>query len=132
MVINNKGSFKPDFRFVAVPMDTQRVKYYFTATNDNENCRGYDEVNFYRFIEYLKNKNGDFIKVFTDALKDANSKFSAYYWECPPVAEAVGPRDPNQKFEFVVTKSDSLASMKQDFSKFINQFGGFKISGAGP
>ncbi|CAI2200947.1 4270_t:CDS:2, partial [Funneliformis geosporum] len=58
------------------------------------------EIDFANFIIFLRTKDKHFFQAFQGALKDANSKFPGYFWECPPVSmKTLG-----KTFEFVVIK----------------------------
>ncbi|CAG8693855.1 3567_t:CDS:2, partial [Ambispora gerdemannii] len=58
----------------------------------------------------------DFFIVWQGALKDANNKFPAYFWECPPVSR----QTINKPFEFVITKSEDLNNISQDYTNFVD------------
>lgn len=96
----------------------------YTSTKINDNTYKYKitldggEIDFSDFIALLKDKKKDFFQAFQGALKDANAKFSAYFWECSPVSKDTI----NKPFEFVVTKSISLDNISQDYSSFDEHF----------
>ncbi|RHZ35659.1 DUF6940 family protein [endosymbiont GvMRE of Glomus versiforme] len=108
-------------KYICTKINDNTYKYRFTVDNNNQNCRGYDEVSFGNFLGLLKDPNyggldKDFFqKAFQGALKDANSKFPAYFWKCPPVSQ----KALDKPFEFVVIKSKSLEDISQDYYSFV-------------
>ncbi|CAI2161867.1 5533_t:CDS:2 [Funneliformis geosporum] len=90
-----------------------------TKINDNTykykiTLNGSDKIDFANFIIFLKTKDKEFFKAFQGALKDANAKFPAYFWKCPPVSK----NTLGKPFEFVVIKSESLAGITQNYKNF--------------
>ena len=65
---NNKG-----FNFVSTKMNDNTYKYKIALDVNGS------EIDFANFIIFLKTKDKHFFKVFQGALKDANSKFPAYF-----------------------------------------------------
>jgi len=111
-------------KFIVTKINDNTFKYRFTVDNNNQDCRGYDEVSYGNFIGLLRDPNyggldKDFFqKAFQAALKDANSKFPAYFWKCPPVSfKTLG-----KPFEFVVIKTDSFNNIPQNPSRFQEHF----------
>ena len=93
-----------------------RIRYRFIKKKklQDEGILSYNE-----FIGLLKERNGEFLQVFAEALKHATSELkSAYFWECVPVSKATIGKD----FEFVVTKSLSLSDISQNYSSFQEHF----------
>jgi hypothetical protein len=64
---------QPDkgFKWVSAKINDNTYKYKITLDGG--------EIDFSDFIELLKNKKGEFFQAFQGALKDANSKFPAYF-----------------------------------------------------
>jgi hypothetical protein len=102
------------YRHISHKINDNQTKYYFTVDNNNQNCKGFDEISYAEFINLLKSKNNDFLKVFYESLNDATDKLSAYFWECIPTSQ----KSINKKFEFVVTKSEALNNITQDSKPF--------------
>lgn len=80
---------------------------------------GGTQLSFRDFIAFSKNKKTAFFQAFQGALKDANAKFPAYFWKCPPVSQ----KTLEKPFEFVVIKSDTLNNIQQNYSSFQEYFG---------
>ncbi|CAG8579761.1 6829_t:CDS:2 [Cetraspora pellucida] len=72
-------------KYIVTKINDNTYKYRFTVDNGRQSCQGYDEVSFGNFIGLLRDQNyggldKDFFKkAFQAALKDANSKFPAYF-----------------------------------------------------
>ncbi|MEG7978506.1 MAG: hypothetical protein NY202_00885 [Mollicutes bacterium UO1] len=66
------------------------------------------EIDYSDFITLLKEKKEAFFQIFQRALKDANAKFSAYFWKCPSVSK----KTLDKIFEFVVIKSEALNNIQ--------------------
>jgi hypothetical protein len=58
--------------YVSTKINDNTYKYKITLNNGSE-------IDFANFIIFLKTKDKDFFKAFQGALKDANSKFPAYF-----------------------------------------------------
>lgn len=71
-------------------------------------------ITYADFINFLKNKDESFFELFVSSLNSATNALGAYFWECPPVTK----NTLNRPFEFVVTKSEELNNIKQDYSSF--------------
>lgn len=69
----------PTYKYIAERINSNRIKYYFTVTNDDNNCRGFDKLRYETFIQLLQDKDKDFFKVFQASLNDATSQLSAYF-----------------------------------------------------
>ena len=103
------------YKYIANKIDDDKIKYHFTVTNNNENRRDFNEINYKQFINLLKSENKDFLEIFISALKNAKTELnSAFFWECLPISKETTKRT----FEFVVTKSASLENSNQDYSSF--------------
>lgn len=113
------------YRYISHKINDNQIKYYFTVDNDNQNCRGFDEISYSLFIHLLKSKDKDFLKVFGEALNNATNELSAYFWECIPVSQ----KSINKKFEFVVTKTKELNNITQDSRPFAKQLADIAIAG---
>jgi len=77
------------------------------------------KIDFNYFItKLLKDEKKALFRTFQGALKDANSKFPAYFWKCPPVSKNVL----DKPFEFVVIKTDKFNNIPQNPSRFQEHF----------
>ncbi|MCE8163486.1 MAG: hypothetical protein I3273_06620 [Candidatus Moeniiplasma glomeromycotorum] len=103
----NKG-----LNYVATKINDNTYKYKITLNNGSE-------IDFANFIIFLKTKDKEFFAAFQGALKDANSKFPAYFWKCPPVSH----KTLGKTFELVVIKSETLNNIQQNYSSFQEHFG---------
>ncbi|MCE8159327.1 MAG: hypothetical protein I3265_02510 [Candidatus Moeniiplasma glomeromycotorum] len=110
-------------KYIVTEINDNTFKYRFTVNNDKQNCQGFDEVSYSDFIHLLKTPQHpqykEFFQAFQGALKDANSKFPAYFWKCPPVST----KTLGKPFEFVVIKSEALNNITQNYSSFQEHFG---------
>lgn len=70
----------------------------------------------YSTVIALWQSDPDFRLFFIQLLRDA--PFAAYFWETPPLTSGAFGRD----FEFVLVKSNSLASVRPEPGPFRNQF----------
>ncbi|KAF0497381.1 toll/interleukin-1 receptor domain-containing protein [Gigaspora margarita] len=95
------------FKYEFTPIDNNTLKYHFLNAKDNE-------LSYAEFIKLLHLGDENFLDIFKKALNEATNELSAYFWECPPVSKETT----NKPFEFVVTKSDTLSYIKQDYSSF--------------
>lgn len=85
------------------------VRKFHSLTDSNGRIITYAD-----FINFLKNKDKSFFELFVRTLNSATKVLGAYFWECPPVTK----NTLNRPFEFVVTKSEELNNIKQDYSSF--------------
>ncbi|CAG8795880.1 hypothetical protein C2G38_2243500 [Gigaspora rosea] len=95
------------FKYEFTPIDNNTLKYHFLNAKDNK-------LSYAEFIKLLHLGDENFLDIFKKALNEATDELSAYFWECPPVSKETT----NKPFEFVVTKSDTLSYIKQDYSSF--------------
>ncbi|WNE40244.1 MAG: hypothetical protein GBAus27B_000311 [Mycoplasmataceae bacterium] len=92
-------------------IDKKRLKCFFYLNGEI--------ITYRQFINFLKNKDEKFLKVFDLALAEgANRLGSAYFWECPPVSQETIDKE----FEFALIKSESLDSITQDYHSFQKYF----------
>lgn len=70
------------------------------------------------FINLLKSKDNNFLRIFRDELNRTSAEFPAYFWECIPVSS----NTLNKPFEFVLVKSRLLDNIRQDYSSFQEHF----------
>ena len=113
------------YRYISHKINDNQIKYYYTVDNNNQNCRGFDEISYAEFIHLLKSENNDFLMVFFKSLNDATDNLSAYFWECVPVSQKLI----NKKFEFVVTKSEELNNITLDSGPFAKHLADIAIAG---
>ncbi|CAG8680286.1 22478_t:CDS:2 [Dentiscutata erythropus] len=99
------------FKYEFTSIDNNTLKYHFLNANDNK-------LSYAEFIYLLHLGDEDFLDIFKKALNEATDELSAYFWECPPVSKGTT----NKPFEFVVTKSDTLSYINQDYSSFKEKF----------
>ncbi|KLL05057.1 MAG: hypothetical protein MRERV_6c038 [Mycoplasmataceae bacterium RV_VA103A] len=95
---------------MATKINDNTFKYHFVINNASR-----EKLSWKSVTSLLRLKSRGFFPIFQGALKDANDKFPAYFWECPPVSK----NTLDKPFEFVVTKSEALNNISQDFSAFI-------------
>src|SRR4051812_10163673 len=87
-----------------------KIKYTFQKSDKDKS-----ELSYAEFINGLREEeNKCFVEELIRVLNDATSEFSAYFWECVPVSKVTL----NKEFEFVVTKSEALNNISQNFSSF--------------
>lgn len=95
------------YTYTAYDVDDQTVRY---SLQDNHRALSFSEV-----IDLLAT-NPAFIDFFNSVLQ--SSKFSAYFFELPPVTVDSVQND----FEFVLVNSSALARVKPDWSAFADKF----------
>ena len=70
-------------KYIVTKINDNTFKYRFTVNNDKQNCQGFDNVSYSNFINLLRTSQHpqykEFFEAFQGALKDANSKFPAYF-----------------------------------------------------
>ncbi|KLL03482.1 MAG: hypothetical protein MRECE_10c011 [Mycoplasmataceae bacterium CE_OT135] len=96
---------------IQTKLNSDTIKYQFTKDDGSK-------LTFGEFIQLLKSKDQDFLNAFNEALEQAGSQLSAYFWECVPVSQTTKGKN----FEFVVIKSESLDKITQDYSRFQEHF----------
>jgi len=67
------------YRYISHKINDNQIKYCYTVDNNNQNCRGFDEISYAEFIHLLKSENNDFLMVFFKSLNDATDNLSAYF-----------------------------------------------------
>ncbi|CFW92774.1 Conserved protein of unknown function (coil coil domain) [endosymbiont DhMRE of Dentiscutata heterogama] len=97
--------------YVATKINDNTFKYHFVINNASG-----EKLSWKSVISLLRLKSRGFFPIFQGALKDANDKFPAYFWECPPVSK----KTLDKPFEFVVIRSDNLNNVKQNWTSFGN------------
>lgn len=102
------------FKINKIILNRGIIKYQFNWEGNSNR-----KVTYAEFIDLLKSKDKDFLQTFKEALDDGNKELKAYFWECPPVLKATKNVRP---FEFVLTKSETLRSIKQSYSSFNEHF----------
>jgi len=88
-------------------INNNKLKYYFINTNNKK-------LTYKEFIGFLKAKDKEFLKTFREVLNEVANELSAYFWECVPVSSSTV----NKEFEFVITKSEELNNITQNYSEF--------------
>jgi len=95
-----------------IKTNNSQFKYFFTNSNQ--------KLTYQEFINLLKSKDKEFLKIFRETLNNATDELSAYFWECIPVSN----KTIDKEFEFVATKNEELEKITQNYSAFqgyINQ-----------
>ena len=79
-----------------IKTNNNQFKYFFTNSNQ--------KLTYQQFINLLKSKDKEFLKIFRETLNNATDELSAYFWECIPVSN----KTIDKEFEFVATKSTKI------------------------
>jgi len=68
------------YKYIPHQLNDSQIKYHFAVVDDEEqNCKGFDEISYAEFIHLLKSENKDFLKAFCETLNNATDKLSAYF-----------------------------------------------------
>ena len=100
------------FGYFSSKIDDNTFRYRFGTTDGSE-------FTYRNFIDLLKSEDKDFFPAFQGALKDANTKFPAYFWKCPPVSL----KTLNKPFQFVVIKGNIFNNAPRSYFAFEEHFG---------
>ena len=93
-------------------IDENTIKYQIVKPNN-------EILNYGEFLNLLRNRDNDFLKMFRQELNRASSELiepniASYLWECVPVSRATI----NKPFEFVVVNSPELKRKQQNYYSF--------------